>query len=239
MSSPDVRTIYKNTSIYKAVDTKYARSQTSFMNRTICPVPLFYTTQKRTAEWYCKNYFDERGEIVHFKAKKTIRTIRITPKTIRWLLSSVITDPKIKRNLCFMFKFEMSQKEQKTLVEGYCREFGVYGYGWNKMKAPKDRKTTVLSRASIDRIDLGVYAHLCEKLKDHGYDGFFSPEMTSLFGVYHNFHSEIVLCCSKNAIMLDSILKKVSTSPKKPKKPKKPQKPKKPKQSKKSKKSKK
>lgn len=188
---PDIQVIPQGTILYKGISSD---------NRTYV-TPVFFTFSKNHAQVYATARLGE------YVTTKTLRLLKLSNRTIKFLLNQSDISQLNKNRISFITGVSsgpsMSVGNQLKLVNRIVSNTGhqahIKGIIEENLKKVGGSHSSLGGRKSFYDIDLLAYKSICAFCRKNGYDGYYAPELSS---VYHpKFGSELVICNPRDALV--------------------------------------
>lgn len=185
--TPDIKVISVGTTLYKGISSN---------NRTYV-TPVFFSLIKRHAEEYAKARLGE------YVTTRNLKLLNLTPKTVRYLLSTNSFSQPNKDRIQFMTGVDLpSVNAQMKLVNKITEDPGhrahIRAIMTKNLHEHHGSLASPAGRKSFMNIDLSSYQSICRYCAANGYDGAYSDEQRSVF--HPLFGSELVLCNPRAAL---------------------------------------
>ena len=188
---PDLQVVPEGTKLYKGISS----------NSRIYEKPVFFTFSKNHAQVYATARLGE------YVTSKTLRLLKLSNRTIKFLLNQSDISQLNKNRISFITGVSsgptMSVGNQLKLVNRIVSNTGhqahMRGIMEENIKKVGGSHYSPGGRKSFYDIDLLAYKSICAFCRKNGYDGYYAPELSS---VYHpKFGSELVICNPRDALV--------------------------------------
>lgn len=188
---PDLQVVPEGTKLYKGISS----------NSRIYEKPVFFTFSKNHAQVYATARLGE------YVTSKTLRLLKLSNRTIKFLLNQSDISQLNKNRISFITGVSsgpsMSVGNQLKLVNSIVSNTGhqahMRGIMEENLKKVGGTHSSLGGRKSFYDIDLLAYKSICAFCRKNGYDGYYAPELSS---VYHpKFGSELVICNPRDALV--------------------------------------
>jgi len=188
---PDLQVVPEGTKLYKGISS----------NSRIYEKPVFFTFSKNHAQVYATARLGE------YVTSKTLRLLKLSNRTIKFLLNQSDISQLNKNRISFITGVSsgptMSVGNQLKLVNRIVSNTGHQAHMRSIMeeniKKVGGSHYSPGGRKSFYDIDLLAYKSICAFCRKNGYDGYYAPELSS---VYHpKFGSELVICNPREALV--------------------------------------
>ena len=187
----DLQVVPEGTKLYKGISS----------NSRIYEKPVFFTFSKNHAQVYATARLGE------YVTTKTLRLLKLSNRTIKFLLNQSDISQLNKNRISFITGISygptMSVGDQLKLVNRIVSNTGhqahMRGIMEENLKKVGGSHASMGGRKSFYDIDLLAYKSICAFCRKNGYDGYYAPELSS---VYHpKFGSELVICNPRDALV--------------------------------------
>lgn len=188
---PDLQVVPEGTKLYKGISS----------NSRIYEKPVFFTFSKNHAQVYATARLGE------YVTSKPLRFLKLSSRTIKFLLNQSDISQLNKNRISFITGVSsgpsMSVGNQLKLVNRIVSNTGhqahMRGIMEENIKKVGGSYSSLGGRKSFYDIDLLAYKSICSFCRKNGYDGYYAPELSS---VYHpKFGSELVICNPRDALV--------------------------------------
>lgn len=185
--TPDIKMISAGATLYKGISSN---------NRTYV-TPVFFSLIKRHAEEYAK------ARLGQYVTTRPLKLLNLTPKTVRYLLSTNSFSQLNKDRIQFMTGVDLGTvNAQMKLVNKLTEDPGhrafIRGVMTKNLQEHQGSLASPAGRKSFMNIDLSSYQSICRYCAANGYDGAYSDELRSVF--HPLFGSELVICNPRAAL---------------------------------------
>jgi len=188
---PDLQVVPEGTKLYKGISS----------SSRIYEKPVFFTFSKNHAQVYATARLGE------YVTSKPLRLLKLSSRTIKFLLNQSDISQLNKNRISFITGVSsgptMSVENQLKLVNRIVSNTGhqahMRGIMEENLKKVGGTHSSLGGRKSFYDIDLLAYKSICAFCRKNGYDGYYAPELSS---VYHpKFGSELVICNPRDALV--------------------------------------
>jgi hypothetical protein len=188
---PDLQVVPEGTKLYKGISS----------SSRIYEKPVFFTFSKNHAQVYATARLGE------YVTSKPLRLLKLSSRTIKFLLNQSDISQLNKNRISFITGVSsgptMSVENQLKLVNRIVSNTGhqahMRGIMEENIKKVGGSHYSPGGRKSFYDIDLLAYKSICAFCRKNGYDGYYAPELSS---VYHpKFGSELVICNPRDALV--------------------------------------
>ena len=186
ITRPNVKTVLPNTILYKGI-TNAAR---------VYELPVYFAFSKNYAQMYAN------ARLGQYVVKKPLKLLHMTDRTVKWLVRHSSMSQLNKNRLAFIMGSNMTIRNQIALLNKITSNEGEKKYRRNTMMKNLGEIPNLGAkggRKSFRNLNLNVHRALCAFCRNNGYDGMYTPELSS---PYHpRFGAELILCNPRNALV--------------------------------------
>jgi hypothetical protein len=184
---PNIKRVAANATLFKGITN----------NKRVYDPPVYFALNRNYAQLYAN------ARLGVYVVKRPLKLLELTSRTIKWLLLHSDLSQLNRNRLAFIMGSNMTVRDQIAILNKIIQNEGEKAYRRNTILANIAKSGATLNsaggRKSFRNLNLMVHKALCAFCKSHGYDGMYTPELTS---PYHpRFGAELILCDPRNALV--------------------------------------